>query len=112
MPNRQQDIIWTNDGLFHWHIYASLGLNELTHQPLGDVEIILKSVVSKVLFQINILSNSCEIALRRMLQNPFDEKVNIGSGNGLMPSGSKPLPDPIMLTQIYVTILHHKAMMG
>ena len=26
--------------------------------------------------------------------------VNIGSGNGLVPSGNKPLPEP-MLTQIY-----------
>ena len=29
--------------------------------------------------------------------------VNIGSGNGLVPSGTKPLPEP-MLTQIYFTI--------
>ena len=27
---KQQAIIWTNDGLFYWGIYASLGLNELT----------------------------------------------------------------------------------
>ena len=26
---RQQDIIWSNDGMFYWHLYASLGLNEL-----------------------------------------------------------------------------------
>ena len=32
--------------------------------------------------------------------------VNIGSGNGLVPSGNKPLPEP-MLTQISVTICHH-----
>ena len=30
-------------------------------------------------------------------------QVNIGSGNGLVPSGNKPLPEP-MLTQIYVAI--------
>ena len=30
-----------------------------------------------------------------------DDKVNIGSGNGLVSSGNKPLPEP-MLTQIYV----------
>ena len=29
MPNRWQAIIWTNDGLVFWRIYASLGLNEL-----------------------------------------------------------------------------------
>ena len=28
VPNRQQAIIWTNDGLVYWGIYASLGLNE------------------------------------------------------------------------------------
>ena len=29
-PNRRQAIIWTNDGLDYWCIYASLGLNELS----------------------------------------------------------------------------------
>ena len=29
MPNKRQAFIWTNDGLFHWRIYVSLGLNEL-----------------------------------------------------------------------------------
>ena len=28
-PNRQQAIIWTNDCLGYWCIYASLSLNEL-----------------------------------------------------------------------------------
>ena len=32
--------------------------------------------------------------------------VNIGSGNGLVPSGNKPLPEP-MLTQISVSIWRH-----
>ena len=27
MPNMQQAIIWTNDGLVHWRKYALLGLN-------------------------------------------------------------------------------------
>ena len=29
-PIRRQAIIWTNGGLVYWHIYASLGLNELS----------------------------------------------------------------------------------
>ena len=33
---------------------------------------------------------SCEIAHKWMQQNTFDD-VNIGSGNGLMPSGNKKL---------------------
>ena len=32
---------------------------------------------------------------------PFWKEVDIGSGNGLVLSGSKPLPEP-MLTQIYM----------
>ena len=32
--------------------------------------------------------------------------INIGSGNGLVPSGNKPLPEP-MFTQFYITIWHH-----
>ena len=32
--------------------------------------------------------------------------VNIGSGNGFVQSGDKPLPKP-MLTQIYEAIWHH-----
>ena len=28
--NRRQTIIWTNDGLVYWHMYASLGLDELS----------------------------------------------------------------------------------
>ena len=38
-----------------------------------------------------------------MPQDLSDGKSNIGSGNGLVPSGNKPLPEP-MLTQIYVAI--------
>ena len=43
-----------------------------------------------------------------MPENTFDDKseVSIGSGNGLVPSGNKPSPEP-MLTQIYVAILRH-----
>ena len=42
-----------------------------------------------------------EVSLMKL---PSDE--NIGSGNGLVPSGIKPLPEP-MLTQIYVAKWRH-----
>ena len=32
--NRQQTIIWTNDGQVYWWIYVSLGLDELSHDEL------------------------------------------------------------------------------
>ena len=38
-----------------------------------------------------------------MPQNLTKKKFNISSGNGLVPSDNKLLPEP-MLTQIYVTI--------
>ena len=34
-----------------------------------------------------------------------------GSGNGSVPSGNKPLPEP-MLTQNYIAIRRHQATMG
>ena len=40
-----------------------------------------------------------------------DEYVNIGSGNDLVPSGNKPLPEP-MLTPIHVAKCRHKATMS
>ena len=33
-PNRRQAIIWTNDGIGYWCIYASLSLNELRREIL------------------------------------------------------------------------------
>ena len=41
-----------------------------------------------------------------MPQDLTDDKVNIGSGNGLVPSGNKPLPEP-MLIMFYDAIWHH-----
>ena len=43
------------------------------------------------------------------ITEPHKWKVNIGSGIGFVPSGNKPLPEP-MLTQIYVTISNKQAM--
>ena len=63
-------------------------------------------------FQFNFQANFSEWWLRYLLRNcpqmnatkPYWWSVNIGSGNGLVPSGNKPLPEP-MLTQIYVVNL-------
>ena len=60
---------------------------------------------------INFQANSCDWWLRYLLWNcpqtnvtePYWWLVNIGSGNGLVQSGNKPLPEP-MLTQISLTI--------
>ena len=41
-----------------------------------------------------------------MLMDLTDGKSYIGSGNGLVPSGNKPLPEP-MLTQIFIAIWRH-----
>ena len=39
-----------------------------------------------------------------MPPNLTNQKVNIGSGNGLIPLNNKSLPEPV-LNQIYVTII-------
>ena len=55
----------------------------------------------------DILSITCKIALRWT----DDWSVNIGSGHGLVPSGNKPSPEP-MLTEFYEAIWHHQATMS
>ena len=48
----------------------------LTHWPLGDVAVIL-SVILQLIWWINILHNSCEVALRWMPVNTFDDKSTL-----------------------------------
>ena len=67
-----------------------------------------KSIISEHMVQLKFMSIICEIALKWMLWNTFDDQVNIGSGNGLVPWGTKPLPEP-MLTHILITMLPHFA---
>ena len=62
--------------------------------------------MSSVLKKADKLNLSLSLSLRCMTQN-LNIIVNIGSGNGLVPSGNEPLPEP-MLTQIYVTIWPHQ----
>ena len=40
-PVRRQAIIWTNDGLVYWRVYASLGLNELKTTEVYSDKIIV-----------------------------------------------------------------------
>ena len=54
------------------------------------------------MLQIELLSTSYEIALKCIQQ-----EANLGSGNGLVPLGSKPLPEPIL-----THICHHMASLG
>ena len=65
----------------------------------------LDHIIFKLILVFVGWSNSSYIALRLMSLDLTD-KSNIGSGNGLVLPGNKPLPEP-MLTQIYVAIWHH-----
>ena len=70
-----------------------------------------KSTIFKLIIQNSKLGTCCEIAfIFNNATGPHLWDVNIGSGNGLLPSGNKPLPEP-MLTQIYVVTrpqwVHH-----
>ena len=67
----------------------------------------LERFIFKLIIQNSTLGTNCEIDLRwvNIMELP-EWDVNIGSGNGLVPSGNKPLPE-IMLTAIYVVVWHH-----
>ena len=63
----------------------------------------------KLILMIDCWCISCEIDPSYMWLNLTDD-VNIGSGNGLVLSSNKQLPEP-MLTEIHVAILRHYAIM-
>ena len=104
-----------HQGSWYWPSFCSNSLcpawcNGLTHCPLEDM--IIWSGISN--FQTNIkgrylghfLWNCPQVKATR----PFWWLINIGSGNGLMPSGNKPLPEP-MLSLMSATIWRHWATM-
>ena len=65
-----------------------------------------KNTICNLIVLIGIFRSSCDVALRWMSQDIYWRLVNIGSGNGLIPSGNKPLPVK-MLIQIAVAIWRH-----
>ena len=67
----------------------------------GKLEWKFRYVIFKQILVTDGWGISCEIVLKWMSLGLHWWSVNIGSGNGLMPSGNKPLPEP-MLTQISV----------
>ena len=54
-----------------------------------------------VIFE-HVMDDCCQVNATEA----FKGKVNIGSGNGLVPDSTKPLPEPL-LTQIHATIWCH-----
>ena len=78
----------------------------LNSLALRDVVMIFKSVIPEHMLRVHILflRNCSQVNARKCL-------VNIGPGNGLVPPGNKPLPEP-MLTKINVAIWSHQASMS
>ena len=87
----------------------------LTHWSLGD----LNEILDIKLHICNFQTDFSYRWLRHLLWNCPHMNVNglhwwlvnISSGNGLVPSSNKPLPEP-MLTQIFVAIWCHWATMS
>ena len=63
----------------------------------------IESVLFEQMMRIKSLSTSCEIALRWIRQNAFNDK---SSCNGLVPSGTNPLPKPLLIKPNGVTRPH------
>ena len=99
---------WT----FHKH-FNSLAPGEFNYSlKLSVVNFLLQSQISKFQTHFNdkylyFLWNCYQVSATR----PHWSLINIGSGNGLVSSGNKPLPEPI-LTQIYVAIWCDQATMS
>ena len=78
---------------------------KISHWPLGDSNTILDRSFSSS-FQWLMVEASLVRFSQMNITGHYWWKINIGSGNGLVPSGNKPLPKPV-LTQIYVAMWRH-----
>ena len=84
-----------------------------TETYLSGVNSLVPGDILMKLYTCNFQTDFSDLCLRHLLWNYpnmnltwlHQWSVNIGSGNGLVPSGSKPLPET-MLTQIYLAIWH------
>ena len=129
-PGRRQAIIWTNAGML---LIGPLGTNfsEILIEILTFSFKKMRVEVSSAKWRpfclgLNVLIPWSRSRLKMAIffqfvcipQFHWDLFLRvqltisqIGSGNGLVPSGNKPLPEP-MLTQIYVAIWRHQATMS
>ena len=106
-----------------WYIYIYMfnkqmrTFNSITQNLLMISWLTCCGLVTPYMVSYGIPINSLGWGLRHLLWNCHNchnvnvtglkwWKVNIGSDNGLLPSGNKPLPEP-MLTQISVAIWCH-----
>ena len=107
---QQQAITWTDytsDLKFDSKHPGANELTELNSLAPEKFEWNFKHVIFKQILVIDGWGISCEITLQWMsLTGLHWWSVNIGSGNGLVPSGNKPLPEPV-LTKISNAIWRH-----
>ena len=84
-----------------WPWYSTCGKNQqLTHWLLGDVRVILKCNISIHYTDCRIPAwalavNFLWVECPRNALHVVRKSVSIGSGNGLLPNGNKPLTEPI-----------------
>ena len=98
---------WCKKDVTPVHLQWSCGFLALTHRywSLGA------KVIQKRNFQTHFMNwyhgRFRKIVVRQMPRNSTDDKSIIVLGDGLVPSGNNPLPEP-MLTQIWVAIWPHR----
>ena len=83
-----------------------LGPSRVNSAAPGKFEGSFRHVIVKQMLVIDGWGVFCEIAPNMNVSGLYWWSVNIGSGNGLVPSDNKPLPEP-MLTRISVAIWRH-----
>ena len=80
----------------------------LTHWPLGNLNEIFRHVIFKQDFSDWWLRHLLWNCLNMNVTGLHWWSVNFGSGNGLVPSGNKPLPEPMFDPDL----CHHMAWLG
>ena len=76
VPNRQQAIIWTNDGLVHWCKYALLSLNEIPDELIKVGQCNNYSNMRQPYSHCNLTEFRCCIYVLGALTHEFDTTLS------------------------------------
>ena len=90
---RRQAIVWNNDGLVYQRIYASLGLNELTHWGRNKMAAFCKYVL---MLEIFVFDSHFTILLEIVPKDPISSKPALAQIMILWWLGDKTFSAPMM----------------
>ena len=95
MPNRQQAIIWNNDGIVYGYLIRHTAL---TYLPLDKMATILVDDIFKCILFYEDEIIQIQISMKFIPESPIDNKPALVQVMACRRPGDKPLSEPMMVS--------------